>query len=236
MSITLTLHPTCVNFRAAAAVSGGTLSANESQVWATVNGVSKRVRITFWECETWKKEDKLWSGVMSYFWVDCSSKEKGSFKEKLMYVSEQREEKQGLFRTLSLEWPRLLSSCVQWLGLTQDSRYFWVSGMLFWESVQVDAGYLGITVVLFWSWQLWELPSCSSCGAVSCYSSAGKSMQLSRAVGPEGQRELEFRRVFCLQLESHLRTVYFEDGFFHRRLSFKSWSYLASIIPFYFTK
>lgn len=103
VSITLTLHPTCVSCRAAAAVSGGTLSANESQVWATVNGVSKRVRITFWECETWKKEDKLWSDVMSYFWVDCSSKEKGSFKEKLMYVSEQREEKQDLFRTPSLE-------------------------------------------------------------------------------------------------------------------------------------
>lgn len=51
-------------------------------------------------------------------------------------------------------------------------------GWLFWGSVQVDAGYLGITVVLFWSWQPWELPSCSSCGAVSCYSSAGKSMQL----------------------------------------------------------
>lgn len=50
---------------------------------------------------------------MNYFWVDCFSKENGSFKEKLLYVSEQREEKQDLFRTLSLELPHLLSACVQ---------------------------------------------------------------------------------------------------------------------------
>lgn len=46
-------------------------SANESQVWVTLNGVSKRVRITFRECEKLKEEDNLWSDVISYFWVDC---------------------------------------------------------------------------------------------------------------------------------------------------------------------
>lgn len=50
------------------------ICVNESQVWSTLNGVNKRVGITFQECEG-LKNGKLWSNVSELFWVGCPSKE-----------------------------------------------------------------------------------------------------------------------------------------------------------------
>lgn len=65
----------------------------ESQVWSTLNGVSKRVRITFRECERLKKKDKLWSNVSKLFWIGCPSKESWKVLRRSYYLVSELQKK-----------------------------------------------------------------------------------------------------------------------------------------------
>lgn len=213
--------------------------ANESQVRAALNGVSERVRVTFWECETLKRRINcgvMWWTILGFLsfkvevWKEgnrCPWAKEGETRP--VQDTEPKVTSQGFcFWILCSETWTDTRTCDVYLVIRDGFLRVSLNGCSAFasESSLCEVGSLGLGLLIW-----------SSGWLVTAVVVLGRAWQyFTWAERPVDPREFEFHCVACLQSESHLTALTWNGNFSTGGRVSKSCSYLTSVIPFYFIK